>query len=118
MSETIEKKNVKEENLEVSTAAENEHDFVFSKPYSFEGKTYDKIDLSGLLDIKAGDMVAATKYMSRMGINIQDEEMALPYALFIASRATGEPIEFFDGLKPVDALRLKGKVIRFFYGLI
>lgn len=107
MAETIEKNEEK-----------NEYDFVFSKPYSFEGKTYDKIDLSGLLDIKAGDMVAATKYMNRNGLNTADEEMSLPYALFIASRATGQPIEFFDGLKPLDALRLKGYVVRFFYGLI
>ena len=37
----------------------------FSKPYRFEDKTYKEIDLSGLDNLTAEDMIAADKYLTR-----------------------------------------------------
>ena len=42
--------------------------------------------------------------------------MTAEYICFIASRASDQPIEFFKGLPPRDAVRLKNKVTSFFYG--
>ena len=36
---------------------ENEYTVVFNKPYTFEGETYDKIDLSGLDNLTAPTMI-------------------------------------------------------------
>lgn len=41
---------------------ENEYMVVFNKPYTFEGETYDKIDLSGLDNLTAADMIAAIRF--------------------------------------------------------
>ena len=42
-------------------------------------------------------------------------EMSLEYALYIASVATGLPVEFFRHLPPKDAIKVKNRVTNFFY---
>ena len=37
------------------------------KPYMFEGKSYNVIDLSGLQDTKAADMIAVNRLLNRKG---------------------------------------------------
>lgn len=88
----------------------------FSKPYRFEDKTYKEIDLSGLNDLTAEDMIAADKYLTRNGAFSVIPEMSLEYACFIASRVTDQPVEFFRRLPPKDAIKLKNCVTNFFYG--
>lgn len=106
-----------EDTAEVSSNL-NTNEITLSKAYKFEGETFEKIDLSGLNEIKAADMIDASRYMSRIGMNEMDEEFTLPYTLFIASRAAGKPIEFFNGLLPYDALRVKSRVVSFFMGRV
>lgn len=43
-------------------------------------------------------------------------ETNLEYAMIIAASATGTPVEFFKGLKPRDAIKIKTKVTNFFFG--
>ena len=80
---------------------ENEYTVVFNKPYTFEGETYDKIDLSGL------DNLTAFTFLP---------EMSLEYACIIAAKATKLPVEFFKGLHPKEAVKVKNRVTAFFYG--
>lgn len=87
----------------------------FSKPYRFEGKTYSEVDLSGMDDLSAEDMIAADRYLTRSGSFSVMPEMTLEYACFIAARAAKQPIEFFKGLPPKDALKVKNRVTSFFY---
>ena len=89
---------------------------VFSKPYKFEDSTYAEIDLAGVDDLSAEDMIAADKYLTRSGNFSVIPEMSLEYACFIASRATGQPVEFFRRLSPKDAIKVKNRVTSFFYG--
>ena len=104
-------------NLEAATAeADDGLTVTFNKPYRFEGDTYQSVDLSGIENIRAEDMSAADKYLTRSGNFSVMPEMTLEYALFIASRATGKPVEFFRGLPPKDALKVKNRVTSFFYG--
>lgn len=87
----------------------------FSKVYRFEGKDYTEVDLSGMDDLSAEDMIAADRYLTRSGSFSVMPEMTLEYACFIAARAAKQPIEFFRGLPPKDALKVKNRVTSFFY---
>lgn len=87
----------------------------FSKAYHFEGKDYTEVDLSGMDDLSAEDMIAADRYLTRSGSFSVMPEMTLEYACFIAARAAKQPIEFFRGLPPKDALKVKNRVTSFFY---
>ena len=78
---------------EITTAAqeqeeENKYLIKFRKPFLFEDETYTEIDLSGLEDLSARDMIQAQRTMERSGsINVLPE-MSLEYACIFASKAT------------------------------
>ena len=95
---------------------ENSMVVVFKKPYKFEGKLYDRVDLSGMEDMTAADMIAANKVLDRSGSFSFLPEMSLEYACIIAAKATKLPIEFFKGLHPKEAVKVKNRVTSFFYG--
>lgn len=87
------------------------------KPYKFEGKEYTEIDLSGLEDLTAADMIAVNKYMDRTAAGIQVmPEVSLEYACVLASKATKQPVEFFMGLPPKQAVKVKNRVMGFLFG--
>jgi len=112
-------KNITEVSEVISTKGEvieNDYIIVFRKPYTFDEEEYNQIDLSGLDDLKASDMIAANKTMERSGSTSFLPEMSLQYACIIAGKATKLPVEFFNGLHPKDAVKVKNKVVSFFYG--
>lgn len=114
-TEIIDKDNVEVINRN-DVAVIDERVIKLSKPYMFEGKEYLQIDANALENIKAVDMISCNHIMDRQGgFNIMPE-MSLEYACLIMSRATGIPIEFFNGLRPKDAIKIKNKVTSFFYG--
>lgn len=95
---------------------ENKYLIKFHKPFVFEDETYTEIDLSGLEDMSARDMIQAQRTMERSGsINVLPE-MSLEYACIFASKATKMPVEFFQALPPKEAIKVKNKVTNFFYG--
>ena len=96
-------KNIKNENPYVLT---------FGKPYTFEEETVESIDLSGIEDITAADMIAAQKGGAVEAL----PEMSLQYACVIAARVTKKPIEFFTGLPAREAIKLKNIVTGFIFG--
>ena len=95
---------------------EGQYVVVFNKPYTFEGTTYTKVDLSGLDNLTAADMIAANKVLDRTGSFTFLPEMSLEYACIIAGKATNLPVEFFKGLHPREAVKVKNRVTAFFYG--
>lgn len=104
--------------VEEAQAEAEENDFYikFRKPYTFEGETFDGIDLSGLEDLSARDMIATQRTMEKSGsINVLPE-MSLEYACLFAAKATGKPVEFFQELPPKEAIKVKNRVTNFFYG--
>lgn len=110
------------EQKEITTAAEtqkqeeNKYLIKFRKPFIFEDETYKEIDLSGLENLSAKDMIQAQRTMERSGsINVLPE-MSLEYACIFASKATKIPVEFFQALPPKEAIKVKNKVTNFFYG--
>jgi len=82
-------------------------------PINFEGKDYDKVDLTCLENIRAADMIAVNRELSNGGNIDLNQEYTLEYAIHIASRASGLPIEFFEQLKPLTAMRVKKCVTSF-----
>lgn len=95
---------------------ENEYVVVFNKPYRFEDNTYEKVDLSGLDNLTAADMIAANRVLDRTGSFTFLPEMSLEYACIIAAKAANLPVEFFKGLHPREAVKVKNRVTAFFYG--
>lgn len=74
------------------------------------------MDLSGLEEISAKDMIAVNKMIERSGTVNVIPEMSLEYACLISARATGKPVEFFQALPPKEALKIKNRVTNFLYG--
>ena len=97
---------------------EDQEDLVlrFQKPYSFEGETYTEVDLSGLEDLSAADLCKVGKMVKKIDGVDPIAEMSLPYAIFMAARVTGKPIEFFQQLPAREAIKLKNLVAGFLYG--
>jgi len=95
---------------------ENKYLIKFRKPFTFEDETYTEIDLSGLEDMSARDMIQAQRIMEKSGsINVLPE-MSLEYACIFAAKATKMPVEFFQSLPPKEAIKIKNRVTNFFYG--
>ena len=106
--------------VETSSPAVIEEDSLvikFKKPFFFEGKEYTELDLSGLDNLTASDMIAVNKYMQRTssGIDVMPE-VSLEYACMLASKAAKLPIEFFTKLPPKEAMKVKNRVMGFLFG--
>lgn len=89
---------------------------VFARPYNFENETYTEIDMQGLYDLKAKDLTEIDRIFTSRGNNPAMSGLTLEYAVLVAHKVTGKPIEFFEGLPAKDATALKNRVIIFFYG--
>lgn len=96
---------------------ENENVLTFSSTYKFEGNEYNTIDLSGLFNLTAMDMLSIDRELLRGGSTSVLQEMSLEYVIKLASKATKLPIEFFEQLPPPDVIKLKMKVIAFLFGM-
>ena len=95
---------------------ENKYLIKFRKPFIWEDNTYTEIDLSGLEDMSAKDMIQAQRIMERSGsINVLPE-MSLEYACIFASKAAKMPVEFFQAQPPKEAIKVKNRITNFFYG--
>ncbi len=106
-----------EKNMDGSTLGTADNDMVvmLKKPIEFEGERYDRIDLAGLHDVRAADMVAINRRMARNGNTDVNPELSLEYALNMANIATGLPLEFFDQLPPYAALAVRNRVTGFLF---
>ncbi len=106
-----------EKTMEKDMVVEKKDDLVIElkTPVQFEGKSYEKIDLTGLHNIKAADMIAVNRRLTRSGNVETNQEFTLEYAVNIANMATGLPLEFFDQIPPYAALAIKNRVISFLF---
>ena len=74
------------------------------------------MDLSGLEDLSAADLCKVGKMVKKTDGLDPIAEMSLPYAIFMAARVTGKPLEFFQQLPAREAVKLKNLVVGFLYG--
>ena len=95
---------------------DNKYYIRFRKPFTWEDKVYEGVDLSGMEDMSARDMIQAQRAMEKSGsINVLPE-MSLEYACIFASKAAKLPVEFFQALPPKEAVKVKNRVTSFFFG--
>ncbi len=102
--------------VEMITPKNDENIMKLSKEYNFEGETISEIDLSRLEDMTAEDMIAAQKVLTASGSVSLMPENSLEFAIILAARATGRPIEFFKQLRMKDSMKLKNRVSGFIFG--
>lgn len=105
-------------NIDKAGDKAQDNDFLvkLTRTYNFEGKEISEVDLSGMDDLSANDMIRTNKVLQNSGTVSAIPETNLEYALIIAASATGIPVEFFKGLKPRDAIKIKTQVTSFFFG--
>ena len=97
-------------------AASKEAVIKLSRTYDFEGEKIKEIDMSGLEEITANDMIKANKVLNNNGTVTVLPETNLEYTLIIAASASGLPIEFFKTLVPKDAMKVKNRVTSLCFG--
>jgi hypothetical protein len=91
------------------------------KPFSFEGKEYEEVDLSALETWTCDDVVnIQAKFFKLIGTEISPLdpimlESNLKYCQFVAASASGLPLEFFQRLPATNSGTLKTLVIGFFH---
>lgn len=87
----------------------------FGKSYTFEGKTYSYLDLSGMENMTSKDLFDVDRAFSQAsGMVISTPEANPMYCCFIAQRCCRVPHEFFDKLSAKDTNRIKAVVLDFF----
>ena len=62
------------------------------------------------------DLIIAQKDLERGGTHSVLPEMTMEYACIFAARASGKPVEFFQSMRPRDAIKVKAAVTNFLYG--
>lgn len=86
----------------------------FKKPYTFEHKTYVGVDLSGLHNLCSKDIWKINRSYRNAGNISLLQEMDAEYTARVAARASGMPIEFFEGLSLPDMIEIRTMVSSFF----
>ncbi|TCI25573.1 phage tail assembly protein [Exiguobacterium sp. SH5S4] len=107
------KTNEQTEAVNVESKKQAEGIVKFKKPYSFEGQTYQSVDLSGIDDLTGDDLLEADRAYTASGQFSPLPEMTLAYAFSIAATVTKQPIEFYRSLPAKEGLKVKNEVIRF-----
>ena len=92
----------------------NDYLVKFSGPYTFEGKEYNEIDLSGITKLTVDDLAIAQSLVAEMGRTAAVIEVDYTYILILASKACGLPIEFFSGLPGKYGAQIKRVVSNYF----
>ena len=107
-----------EETKEAMLEADNSLLLRLSKPYTFEGKSYESVDLSRLNELTITDMVSVERKVRGTSLSGGSNlliEMTLIYACHLAATAANLPVEFCLGLPIVDSMTLKGIVTGFLF---
>jgi hypothetical protein len=101
-----------------NTTTENIRDknlvLMLKRPFEFEGKKIDEIDLNGLEDLTGKTMRKIDKiFRSTGGAATYSKEVDSYYLQLVAMEATGLPQELFDKLHAKDVTALEIKVRNF-----
>lgn len=90
-------------------------EYVFSKPYEFEGKTYDKIEFD-LENLKGSDFAAAKKQFAKNGNFSVAPQADSEFCALILERVAKQPIDFFENLPAKDYCAITQQVANFLLG--
>lgn len=105
----------KKEEAKVETPKEEKEGVIaLSKPYTFEGKEYNEIDLSGIANLKIKDAIDAQAelFAQREIAAAALTETTTAFARDLAVKATKYPVEFFKFIPRGISKKILGEVIR------
>ena len=92
--------------------------FKLNQSFKYDGEEITELDLSGLLDLNAHDLVDIDREMTRRGFAGARNELTRQYAMLVAARCNKKPWDFCDRMSARDSIRLKEYVVTFFYATI
>lgn len=92
----------------------NEYIVAFKKPFTFEKKVYDSIDLSGLEDLTGAQLCEIHKRFIREQNVALTPETSPAFACIVAEMITDHPIELFYALPARELNRIKRTVSAYF----
>lgn len=103
-----------EETEDAENAEANRLTVDFTRKYEFDGKTYDSIDLSGLVDLTTEDLELFDRVLIRLDHRPQNKFNDTTYAKHVAMKVTKLPVEFFNQLGLRDMLIVVGVIHSYF----
>lgn len=93
---------------------ENDNIVNFKKPFTYEGKVYNSVDLSGLEDLTGSQLCEIHKRFIREQNVALTPETNPAFACIVAEMVTSHPIEFFYALPAKELNRIKRTVSAYF----
>lgn len=93
----------------------NEYIVTFKKPFTFENKVYDSIDLSGLEDLTGAQLCDAYRQFTKNKNQSFTPELTPAFAAIVATMVTGHPIELFYQLPAKYLNKIKTTVSNYFF---
>lgn len=94
---------------------ENVLKMTLSQPYKYDGEEIKELDLSGLLDLTARDLVEIDREMMRRGFSGARNELTRQYAMLVAAKIANKPYDYCDRMNARDSIRLKEYLVTFLY---
>lgn len=86
-----------------------------SDSYKFDGVEITEINMEGMVDLTAGDLCMIDREMLKRGYSGTRMDTTRQYAMLVAAKVNGKPMEFCDGMGARDSMRLRDLVATFFY---
>lgn len=86
-----------------------------TESFLWDGEEVKEVDLSGLYDLTAEDMLRVDDQMRIRGFSGMNPEITRQYALLVAAKINHKPHEWLNRLKARDAVRIKNVVAGFFF---
>lgn len=87
----------------------------FEKPYIFENQEHKEVDLSGLENLTAEDLIIADKIFYAGKNFAPVTETSTSYICIIAARVSNLPLEFFHKLPVKETMKVKAVVGDFLF---
>lgn len=104
--------------LPVVNEEENEEESLivyFKKPFTFEGKVFEYIDLSEIENLNGKQLCDIHKKFTASQTFALTPETTPAFACFTASMVTGLPVEFFYALPAKELNKIKRTVSGYFF---
>ena len=93
---------------------ENDLIVIFKKPFTYEGKTYTEVDLTGVENMTGAQLCSAQRMYSKTGSVAMTAVLDPNYSCIVAHMVTKRPIEFFKALPAKELDKIKRAISGFF----
>ena len=100
---------------EMAVMEENPLYLTFDKPFTFEGTEYKGIDLSACEEMNGKQLINISKKYEKLGGSSILPENDNLYAIVVASEVCKLPLEFFYRLPQREIVKLRLKVLGFYF---